>query len=186
MPALLPVLTLISLLLVGCNNATDSADNSSPQPISSDDICHVCGMLISEFPGPKGQALMENSSHARKFCSTLEMFVFLQQPENQAQLRHAYVHDAGETPWEAPEEDAYIGAEDAWYVIGHDRRGSMGHTLAPFSNRERAAQFVAKHGGEIISYEDINLELLAQLGRGEADEHAGGHMEGHAPHSMAH
>ncbi len=82
---------------------------------------------------------MERHSDAHKFCSTLEMFVFLQQPENQAQLRHAYVHDVGVTPWEAPKDDAFIPAADAWYVVGHDQRGSMGHTLAPFSSHERAS-----------------------------------------------
>lgn len=182
MPTLLPVIVLVSLLLVGCNNnAADSAEKSPPQPISSDDICHVCGMVITEFPGPKGQAFMEGHSDARKFCSTLEMFIFLQQPENQAQLRYAYVHDVGITPWAAPEDDAFILAPDAWYVVNHDRRGSMGHTLAPFSSQERARQFVEVHGGEIIAYDDIDLELLARLGRGEAGDHA----SSHTAHSMA-
>lgn len=173
MPALLPIIALVSLLLVGCNNAADSADAAPPQPITDEDICHVCGMFINEFEGPKGQAFMENHSDARKFCSTLEMFVFLQQPENQTQLRHAYVHDIGVTPWAAPENDAFILAQDAWYVIEHEQRGSMGHTLAPFSSRELAAKFIELHGGRVIAYDDIDLALLAQLGRGEASGHTG-------------
>lgn len=176
MPALMPIFALIVLLLSGCNNATDSAERMPPQPISDGDICHVCGMFITEVEGPKGQAFMERHSDARKFCSTLEMFVFLQQPENQAQLLYAYVHDVGVTPWEAPKNDAFILAADAWYVVGHDRRGSMGHTLAPFSSHKRAAQFAEVHGGEIIGYDDIDLELLARLGHDDAS--------GHAAHSM--
>lgn len=172
MPILLPIIALVSLLLVGCNNAADSAQTTTPQPITDDDICHVCGMFITEFEGPKGQAFLEGHSDARKFCSTLEMFVFLQQPENQTQLRHAYVHDIGITPWAAPKDDAFILAADAWYVIGHDQRGSMGHTLAPFSTRERATQFIEVHGGELLAYGDIDLALLAQLGRGETSGHA--------------
>lgn len=172
MPILLPIIALVSLLLVGCNNAADSAQTTTPQPITDDDICHVCGMFITEFEGPKGQAFLEGHSDARKFCSTLEMFVFLQQPENQTQLRHAYVHDIGITPWAAPKDDAFILAADAWYVIGHDQRGSMGHTLAPFSTRERATQFIEVHGGELLAYGDIDLGLLAQLGRGETSGHA--------------
>lgn len=165
MRALLPILTLIALLLAGCNNATDSAETTPPQPITDNDICHVCGMFITEFEGPKSQAFMENHSESHKFCSTLEMFVFLQQPENQTQLLQAYVHDMGVTPWTAPEDDAFILAADAWYVVGHDQRGSMGHTLAPFSTRELATQFIQIHGGELLVYDDINLELLGQLGR---------------------
>ncbi|WP_346795956.1 nitrous oxide reductase accessory protein NosL [Halomonas sp. Bachu 37] len=171
MPALLPVFTLIALLLTGCNNATDTAEATPSQPIADDDVCHVCGMLIAEFEGPKGQAFMEDRTDSRKFCSTLEMFVFLQQPENQSQLRHAYVHDIGATPWEAPRDDAFILAEEAWYVIGHDRRGSMGHTLASFSSREVATRFIEAHGGEVIAYDDIDLDLLGSLGRGETNRH---------------
>ncbi|WP_404375840.1 nitrous oxide reductase accessory protein NosL [Vreelandella aquamarina] len=172
MHAMLPIFTLIALLLSGCNSATESADLAPPQPIHDDDICHVCGMLIQPFEGPKGQAFMEGRSNAYKFCSTLDMFVFLQQPENQAQLSHAYVHDIGVTRWESPSDEAFILAKEAWYVIGHNRRGSMGHSLAPFSTREDATHFIEVHGGDIITYEDINLALLAQLGRGEGDDHA--------------
>lgn len=162
-------------LLAGCSNPSEPMALAAAEPIAEDDVCHVCGMLIEDFPGPKGQAFMAPQGTPRKFCSTLDMFVFLRQPENETQLSHAYVHDVGVTPWEAPTDGAFILASEAWYVVGHDRRGGMGHTLASFGERRRAEAFRDTHGGEVLGYDDIDLELLGELGRGEMMAADAGH-----------
>lgn len=77
------------------------------------------------------------------------------------------MHNIGETTWEAPADDAYTRAVDAWYVIGHDQPDAMGHTLASFAEQGPAKDFSDEHGGEVIRFDDIDLELLGKLGRGE-------------------
>ena len=158
---------LLGFVLTGCSDEPEQSALASPEPITDADACHVCGMTITNFPGPKGQAFMKNDPEALKFCSTMDLFTFLKQPENETQISHAYVHDIGETTWENPADDAYIRAVDAWYVVGHDQPGAMGHTLASFAEQEPAEAFRDEHGGEIIRFEDIDLELLGKLGRGE-------------------
>ncbi len=79
------------------------------------------------------------------------------------------MHDIGETSWQEPSDNAYIRAVDAWYVVGHDQPGAMGHTLASFGEQDQAKKFSDEHGGEVIRFEDIDLELLGELGRGELD-----------------
>lgn len=152
-----------SLMLSGCRDSTPKA-LAAPAPITSGDSCHVCGMTITAHPGPKGEAFLGNDAAPLKFCSTAELFTFLKQPENAAQLSHAYVHDMKETSWDSPSDDAFIRAADAVYVIDHDRRGSMGHTLAPFADKNAADAFIEDHGGHVIGYDAIDLELLAELG----------------------
>ncbi|WP_280546878.1 nitrous oxide reductase accessory protein NosL [Halomonas sp. 11-S5] len=98
---------------------------------------------------------------------TMNLFAFLKQPENETRLSHAYVHDIGVTSWGKPSDEAFILASDAWYVVGHDRRGSMGHTLASFAEQADAEAFREAHGGELVVYDDITLDLLGRLGRGE-------------------
>ncbi|MDR5866884.1 nitrous oxide reductase accessory protein NosL [Halomonas koreensis] len=169
---LLPLL-LIAPWLAGCGGEPETAALAPPQAIDAGDSCHVCGMLITEHPGPKGQAFLEGAEAPRKFCSTLDLFVFLQQPENASRLSHAYVHDIGITPWGRPADEAFIRADEAWYVVGHERRGSMGHTLASFAERQDAEAFRGEHGGEVIAYADIDLDLLGRLGRGELEADAG-------------
>nr|WP_298373974.1 nitrous oxide reductase accessory protein NosL [uncultured Halomonas sp.] len=168
LPSLLLVLLLV-LALAGCEQESENTVLASPQPITDGDACHVCGMTITNFPGPKGQAFMKSDPEALKFCSTLELFTFLKQPENETQISHAYVHDVGETSWQEPSDNAYIRAVDAWYVVGHDQPGAMGHTLASFGEQDQAKKFSDEHGGEVIRFEDIDLELLGELGRGELD-----------------
>jgi len=153
-----------ALLLGGCQD-TSQETLAAPEPIASGDSCHVCGMLITSHPGPKGEAFLGNNAAPLKFCSTAELFTFLKQPENAAQLSHAYVHDVARSAWETPDDSAFIRANEALYVIGHDQRGSMGHTLASFAQREDAEAFMQRHGGNIIVFDDVDLELLARLGR---------------------
>lgn len=174
---LLPLLVslIASLLLAGCGESEPEA-LASPVPIESGDSCHVCGMLIEQFPGPKGEAFLDRQGEALKFCSTLDLFTFLKQPENETRLSHAYVHDIGVTTWGEPSHEAFIRAEEAWYVVGHGQPGAMGHTLASFAERTDAEAFRETHGGELLAYADIDLDLLGRLGRGEL---AGAHeMDG--------
>lgn len=174
----LTALTL-SLLLAGCG-AGENAPLADARPITDADSCHVCGMLILELPGPKGQAYLNRDDTVRKFCSTLDLFAFLLQPENAARLSHAWVHDVGVTPWTRPADDAFVPASEALYVVEHQRRGAMGHTLAPFSERHAAEAFQASYGGRIVAFEEIDLALLTELGRqdgamphGDATHHGG-------------
>lgn len=170
---LIPLIAALLLPLAGCEGDAEQGALAPPQAITEGDACHVCGMTISSFPGPKGQAFLEGRSDALKFCSTMDLFAFLMQPENETQVSHAYVHDIGKTDWAAPADDAYIRAMDAWYVVGHDQRGAMGHTLASFAEQADAEAFREAHGGELVTYAEIDLDLLGRLGRGELGDHIG-------------
>ena len=167
MPRVLMFLPLLVLLLLAGCSESEPVALATAEPIESGDSCHVCGMLISEHPGPKGQAFLDKQTMALKFCSTTDLFAFLRQPENETRLSHAYVHDVAAAPWARPDDEAFVLASEAWYVVGHDQRGSMGHTLASFSQQTDAETFRNEHGGELLTYDDIDLELLARLSRGE-------------------
>ena len=166
---------LVGLLLAGCGES-EPETLAAPVPIESGDSCHVCGMLISEHPGPKGEAFLDKQGEALKFCSTMDLFAFLKQPENETRLSHAYVHDVGVTSWGRPSDEAFILASEAVYVVGHDRRGAMGHTLASFAEQADAEAFRETHGGELVSFDEIDLELLGRLGRGELGGNSDGQM----------
>jgi len=156
----------LAALMAGCDRQNESI-SVAPElsPITTADTGHVCGMTIKNFPGPKAQAFIRHSEVPLKFCSTTDLFSWLLQPDTPAVLRAAYVHDMGaaEASWDNPSDKHYIPAKLALYVINHDLPAAMGPTLASFKEEQAAHDFIRKHGGKIVRYKDINLELLSGM-----------------------
>ena len=154
--------------LAGCSEAPDVERSLEPIAIEAGDECHVCGMLITRFPGPKGEAFVRHREIPLKFCSTRDLFTWLHQPESAAIVEAVFVHDMTSAPWDAPGLKHMIPAESAWYVIGGDQYGAMGPTLASFAWREAAEVYTDLHGGWVLAYDQIDMRVLEALN--EADQ----------------
>ncbi len=181
---------LAALTLTACSDSDEPA-TAKPAPVhfESGDECHVCGMVIASFPGPKGQAITEKDQHVRKFCSTKDMFAWMLQPENANRDHTLYVHDMAQTEWEHPDDTALIDARDAFFVVGSDRSGAMGPTLASFASEEDAHRFMTEHGGQVLNYSEVTLDHLnTGMAMGASEAMNGAHeMESPATgHSMGH
>jgi len=155
---LLPILT--SLLLIACDSGEPLPKQHHPVAIESGDECHLCGMIIIGFPGPKGEAFVRHNDRALKFCSTRDLFAWLLQPDVSGRVEAVYVHDMAKTSWENPQPEALIDAHGAWYVIGSRRKGAMGSTLASFGEKQAAEQFAKEFGGKVVAFDDITLQML--------------------------
>lgn len=161
--------TILLLAMAGFLTACgDKQEDSQPSSLSSlhitqQDECHLCGMLIKGFPGPKGAIQIDSATALRKFCSSNDLFAYLLQPENVQLKKQAYVHDMANADWHTPDDEAFVQVEEAWYVIEHKLKGAMGPTIASFGKQEAAENFVQNHQGKIIRFQDISLELISQL-----------------------
>jgi len=63
-----------------------------------------------------------------------------------------------------------IDAHVAWYVIGSDVLGPMGHELIPHASEAEAQEFLQDHKGlRILRFGDVDLELLQRLDAGRFD-----------------
>lgn len=166
---LLPALLMLTVLLAGCSKETEEvAEKPAPVHFESADDCHVCGMSVTRFPGPKGEVITEKEQSVHKFCSTRDMFAWALQPENVVRKHTLYVHDMGQTEWASPDDTALIDAREAFYVAGSERKGAMGQTLASFSTEPAAQDFMMEHGGEVLQYDAITLEHLnTEMPRGD-------------------
>ncbi|WP_372870370.1 nitrous oxide reductase accessory protein NosL [Shewanella sp.] len=151
---------LLAFLLAGCNEQAGSDAAAVPVAVASGDECHLCGMLILEFPGPKGELYLRNDTAVKKFCSTRDLFAMVLDPEYQHQVRQIFVHDMGKSPWQTPDDSAFIDGKTAWYVLGSARDGAMGHTLASFGEREAAERFARDFGGSIKRFEELTVSSL--------------------------
>ncbi|WP_296932818.1 nitrous oxide reductase accessory protein NosL [uncultured Marinobacter sp.] len=152
---------LAALTLTACSGNEEQA-MAKPEPVhfESGDECHVCGMVITNSPGPKGQAVTEKDQHVRKFCSTRDMFAWMLQPENVNRNHTLYVHNMAETEWASPDDTALIDAREAFYVVGSSRKGAMGPTLASFASQADADHFANSHGGEVLAFSEVTMKNL--------------------------
>lgn len=178
---------LFGLLLAGCGEKEEAQVSYDPVAFHGDDECHLCGMIIADFPGPKGQSVERDG--VRKFCSTSEMFSWWLQPENRILQARLYVHDMGQSHWEQPDDEHLIDATQAWYVAGTPLKGAMGASLASFADQQAAKELAAQHeGARVMAFDEIDQAFLAeaaaaQHGGMEHDMHMHQPMDSHDSHS---
>ncbi len=151
---------LAALSLAGCNtDSQTAADSKVPMALNKGASCSLDGMLLADFPGPKGQILYAHDKDVHWFCDTIELLSTLLAPEQVRAVRAAYVQDMGKTDWDRPS-DQWIVARDAVYVFGSKRQGSMGPTAASFADEVSAQKFIETYGGRMLRFADIKPEMV--------------------------
>lgn len=164
------LLAIIAALTITAASVMSCSDNTEQQKIihqavamESSDECHLCGMLITRFDGPKGEVFRkELGEQVFKFCSTRDMFSYYLDPENQRNVSQMLVHDMSKMPWgsDSIDDKYFMDAKTAWYVAGSQKTGAMGETLASFSQQKDAQAFANEFGGQVLSFTDINFDTL--------------------------
>ena len=57
-----------------------------------------------------------------------------------------------------------VDARTAFYVVGSDVLGPMGHELVPLSSREEAEEFLSDHKGRrILRFDDVTVDTPGKL-----------------------
>jgi copper chaperone NosL len=155
-------LFLMALLVSACSKKEDQQTMlHKAVAIESSEECHLCGMLITHFDGPKGEVFRkETGDRVFKFCSTRDMFSYYLDPENKRNVAQMLVHDMSKMPWGTINDEYFIDAKTAWYVSGSEKTGAMGKTLASFSLEVDAVAFAKAFGGEVLSFQDIKIETM--------------------------
>jgi copper chaperone NosL len=163
-------LVLIIALCVVVTSLSACSDKTEQQQViqqavamESGDECHLCGMLITRFDGPKGEVYRkELGDNVFKFCSTRDMFSYYLDPENKRNVAQMLVHDMSKMHWgsDSIDDNYFIDAKTAWYVAGSEKTGAMGETLASFSQKTDALAFAKEFGGEVISFTEVNFDTI--------------------------
>ena len=162
--ALITTLIIAATSLMSCSDKADQAQMlHKAVAMESADECHLCGMLITRFDGPKGEVFRkEMGDQVFKFCSTRDMFSYYLDPENKRNVAQMFVHDMSKMPWgsDSIDDKYFIDAKTAWYVIGSEKTGAMGETLASFSQQHDAQAFAKEFGGEVLGFDAISYAAL--------------------------
>ncbi|QYY26680.1 nitrous oxide reductase accessory protein NosL [Diaphorobacter sp. DS2] len=148
-----------SSLLAGCGDKATEQQSLAPVEIDRSTSCELDGMLLADYPGPKAQIHYAGQEKPSFFCDTIELFNTLLAGEQVRAVRAVYVQDMGKADWNEPK-GHWIDAKTAVYVLGSKRHGSMGPTIASFAQEADAAKFAGEHGGKVLRFADIKLDMV--------------------------
>jgi len=129
--------------------------------IKKTDRCPVCGMFVYKYPKWVAQIIFRDGSYYF-YDGAKDMFKHLfdtakYTPGKAAEaVRDLYVTDYYEVE--------LIDAKSAFYVIGSDVLGPMGHELLPFKDQESAQEFLEDHQGKsILRFQDVTPDIIKSL-----------------------
>jgi copper chaperone NosL len=151
-------LALFFALCVGLAACGEAPNAVKPLEIGKDTVCVLDGMTLADFPGPKAQIHYEPGG-PEFTCDTKEMFSLLLRPEQKRRIVAAYTQDMAKADWMNPQ-GYWIDAKSAFYVVGSKLQGSMGPTVASFAQQSDAQAFAAKHGGKVLRFSEVTLDMV--------------------------
>ncbi len=159
--------------MAGLGSLLQACGREEAGPPSAVDIvaglsCDLDGMLLADYPGPKGQIHYAGDSQPHWFCDTVELFNVLLKPEQQRAVRVAYTQDMARADWEIPR-GHWFDVRQGFYVLGSKRQGSMGPTIASFREQAAAQAFAQAFGGKVLAYAELKPEMVDLSGGAQQD-----------------
>jgi len=153
------VLCLV-LLAAACSDPRAPSAPAAREP-GATTVGHICGMYLTEHPGPKGQIFLTGDDEPLWFSSVRDTFGFLLSREGGAPVAAVYVNDMARADWTQPQPDTWIEARGAVFVIGSDRFGGMGTAeVVPFGDHAAAAGFTRQYGGRVVGYDEVPSDYV--------------------------
>jgi prevent-host-death family protein len=152
---------LLILLALSRPAFTDPVKTPDPGP---EDTCPVCGMFVAKYPEWIATVLYKDG-HAHHFDGAKDLFKYLlDMPKWAPGHGGEDIAQIGVTEYYGL---SRIAAKQAWYVIGSDVLGPMGHELVPLQTRADAEEFMRDHAGQrILQFDEVTLDLLTGLDDG--------------------
>ena len=151
------------LMAVAWTGTTASESLELPTP-GPQDTCPVCGMFVAKYPEWIATVVYRNG-HAHHFDGAKDMFKYLLDLEKWAPGHQASdIQAIGVTEYYGL---TRIDARKAFYVVGSEVLGPMGHELIPLETQEDAEEFMRDHKGiAIVRFADVTPTQLTNLDEG--------------------
>lgn len=131
--------------------------------VSPKERCPVCGMFVTKFPDWIAQVRL-TSGTVKYFDGVKDLLAFTLNPASfgmQGQtVRDIWVKDYYTLAW--------IDGRAAWYVVGSDVYGPMGHEFIPFGSVAAAENFRTDHKGtKVLRFDEITEPLVQSMRQGQ-------------------
>jgi len=123
--------------------------------VTKKDKCQVCGMHMHHYPNWVSRVKYAKEE-TYNFDGMKCMFKFYF--NNKEGITDILVQDYYTLKT--------INAKEAFFVVGSDIYGPMGHELIPFKDKKSAKSFSLEHKGkEVLSFDEITEYMVRSLGR---------------------
>lgn len=140
------VVVLMGLLLAACGVQTDELQ--PPEIAYGYDLCEACGMLIDQ---PQlAAATLGTDGTVRKYDEIGDMIQYHAEHPT-AQARAWFVHDY--------DTEAWLRAEDAFFVFSESTHTPMGHGLVAFATEAAGTAYAAEHGAQLLSFDEARAVM---------------------------
>ena len=155
---------VVALLMCAWVAFAAAQSHALPKP-GPKDLCPVCGMLVSKYPNWVA-TIVYKDGHAHHFDGAKDLFKFWHDP---AKYAAGHKRENMTAIWVT---DFYnlqpVDARKAWFVIGSDVLGPMGHEFVPLATAEDAADFLKEHKGrKILRFDQVSAEWPLRLDDGK-------------------
>lgn len=125
--------------------------------------CPVCGMFVSKYR-PWLAQLRYDDGKTYMFDGVKDMLAYYFEPDKyggQEGTAEVYVTDYYTQRW--------IDGRQAYYVVGSDTLGPMGHEFIPLDSQKAAVSFKQDHKGKtVFRFEEISLDMVNRLRSGKS------------------
>jgi copper chaperone NosL len=152
------IVAAVFFFLGGISFAQHGASTTSA---SAEERCPVCGMSVAKFADWRARIEFKDSTYAT-FDGPKDMFKYYLNLEkynsskNKNEVTSISVKDYVSK--------ISIDAQRAFYVIGSDVYGPMGHEPIPFEKEADAGKFMEERKGKkILQFKDISLKVVIAL-----------------------
>lgn len=130
------------------------------KPVSPDQRCAVCGMMVAKYD-PWITQLHAPGEEVVMFDGVKDLMAYYFKPS-------AYNGKGDMTAAEIWVKDyytlEYLDGRKAIYVVGSDVMGPMGEELVPFESQQAAENFSDDHKGkQLLRFDEINSEMIMSM-----------------------
>ncbi len=152
-----PSILLLLLFLAACGGST-TAEPTPPTIHYGEDICQMCGMIISDER--YAAAYVTRSGESYIFDDAGEMIQH--HLKNQTEVAAFFVHDYQDKSW--------IRGETAYYILSDKIATPMLSGLTTSASKEKAQSLATESSGQMMTFEEVLAHYSQNSEHGHTDQ----------------